>query len=119
MSTSLLLACILAALLLQLGIGIGVGLRRPGSKSLATEPLADGVAAHFESHGAWAGLREFRVADRVFEDPARSQCSFNLKPVDGAALAPFAPGQYPTLALKLAGASANDAVRTLLRCYSI
>ncbi|MFN8701335.1 MAG: 2Fe-2S iron-sulfur cluster-binding protein [Rhodospirillales bacterium] len=119
MSTSLLLACILAALLLQLGIGIGVGLRRPGSKSLATEPLADGVAAHFESHGAWAGLREFRVADRVFEDPARSQCSFNLKPVDGAALAPFAPGQYLTLALKLAGATANDAVRTLLRCYSI
>lgn len=117
MSTSLLLFCILAALLLQ--FGISVGLRRPGSKFLATEPQAGGVAARLEPHGAWSGLREFRVADRIFEDPARSQCSFKLESVDSVALAPFAPGQYLTLALKHAGATSNDAVRTLLRCYSI
>jgi uncharacterized protein len=118
MSTSLLLAGILAALLLQFGIGVGFGLRNRGSKPLAPAPLAAGTAA-LEPRGAWAGLRAFRVAQRVFEDPAQSQCSFRLEPVDGAALAPFAPGQYLTLALNLASATGNDAVQTLLRCYSI
>jgi uncharacterized protein len=115
MSTSLLLACILAALLLQLLIGVGYGLRKRGSRI----PSVPEPAAAFEPRGAWAGLREFRVADRDFEDPARSQCSFRLEPVDGVALAPFAPGQYLTLALQLGGAAAGDAVRTLLRCYSL
>ncbi len=119
MSTSLLLASIVAALLLQLGIGVSFGLRRRGPNALAKAPVAAGIPDVSEPSGAWAGLREFRVADRRFEDPARSQCSFRLEPVDGVALAPFAPGQYLTLALRLADATASDAVRTLMRCYSI
>lgn len=119
MSAGLLLAFILAAILLQLGIGVGFGLRTRSSRTLAAAPLAAGFADALEPRGAWAGLRAFRVVRRVFEDPARSQCSFHLAPIDGAALAPFAPGQYLTLALTLAGATAADAVRTLLRCYSI
>ncbi|MCA3261344.1 MAG: 2Fe-2S iron-sulfur cluster binding domain-containing protein [Telmatospirillum sp.] len=118
MSTSLLLAFILAALLLQLGIGFGFGLRRRLRFMRATVPLTAGFAPH-EPRGAWVGLRRFRVVRRVFEDPAQSQCSFRLAPVDGADLVPSAPGQYLTLALKLTGASASDAGRTILRCYSI
>lgn len=113
MSTSLLLACILAGLLLQLGIGVGFGLRRSDARRRAVVPLAGGFSA-IEPRGAWAGLRRFRLVRRVFEDPTQSQCSFHLEPIDGAALARFEPGQYLTLALNLA-----DAARPLLRCYSI
>jgi ferredoxin-NADP reductase len=115
MSTGLLLACIVAAMMLQLGVGVGFGLRKRGSGN----PAAPELAVPPAPRGAWAGLRAFRVVRRVYEDPARSQCSLHLAPVDGAALAPFAPGQYLTLALELAGASAADAARALLRCYSI
>jgi uncharacterized protein len=62
---------------------------------------------------AWAGLREFSVARREFEDAAQPQCSFYLEPVDGAVLPPFLPGQFLTFELNTGEA------RTLTRCYSL
>lgn len=49
---------------------------------------------HEAQHG-WTGFRRFRI-DRIVEqsDVIRS---FDLKPVDGQPLAPFAPGQYLTV----------------------
>ena len=65
---------------------------------------------------AWEGSRDFRVTGRAFEDPAQSQCSFTLVPVDGAPLPPFKPGQFLTFSLPVAGA---DAPGRVIRCYSI
>jgi ferredoxin-NADP reductase len=60
----------------------------------------------------WSGWRPFRVAAIV--DEARDVKSFYLAPVDGRPLAPFAPGQYLTFRLPLAGSEAP-----LVRCYSL
>lgn len=65
---------------------------------------------------AWEGARDFRVTGRVFEDPAQTQCSFMLAPVDGAPLAPFKPGQFLTFSLPVAG---PDLPVRVVRCYSI
>lgn len=67
---------------------------------------------------AWQGFRDFRVERKVFEDAARSVCSFYLKPVDGAALSTFRPGQYLTFRLEIADAS-TGAPQQLVRCYSL
>lgn len=66
--------------------------------------------------GAWAGSRDFRVTERLFEDAAQTQCSFVLAPVDGARLPPFKPGQFLTFSLPVAG---PDAPGRVTRCYSI
>jgi ferredoxin-NADP reductase len=67
---------------------------------------------------AWSGLRAFRVARRVFEDAAQTQCSFYLEPVDGLALPDYKPGQFLTFSLALPTAPGTDA-RTITRCYSL
>ncbi len=58
---------------------------------------------------------------RRFEDAAKSQCSFQLQPVDGMPLPAFRPGQYLTFSLR-AGDGAGGvagAERSLTRCYSL
>jgi ferredoxin-NADP reductase len=121
MSAPLLLAFILFAIILQLGAGIGVTSWLRRKAALASAQNAVGLSATPAPRGAWEGLRSFRVVDRTFEDPARSQCSFRLQPIDGVALTRFEPGQYLTFALKLVqpAAAGASALRTLLRCYSI
>jgi ferredoxin-NADP reductase len=60
----------------------------------------------------WEGWRPFRVSAIV--DEARNVKSYYFTPVDGRPLAPFAPGQYVTFGLPLAGAESP-----LARCYSL
>ena len=110
-----LLAWICFALLLQLGAGIGIGLwRRRHDRDKPFIP-ATAVSAK-PSSGAWAGWRDFRVKQRTFEDPANSQCSFYLEPVDQAALPPFKPGQFLTFQLPIEVAGTT---RDTIRCYSL
>lgn len=114
-----LLAWITAALLLQLAVGIAVVVRRRRLAAPATPIPADAT-----SHGpelARAGWREFRVAQRSFEDAARTQCSFHLQPVDGQPLPAFRPGQFLTFSLEVAaGADGEEpARRAITRCYSL
>lgn len=121
MTAALLLGWIVAALLLQLaaGIGLAVWLRRHAGPSLPHGTDAIGAAPVAAS--AWPGWRKFRVARREFEDAARTQCSFYLEPVDGAALAPFRPGQYLTFTARVAdpGTAPPGGQRTITRCYSL
>ncbi len=60
----------------------------------------------------WNGWRPFRVAAIV--DEARDVKSFYFTPVDGRALAAFAPGQYLTFRLPIA-----EGEGPLVRCYSL
>lgn len=120
MTAPLLLAYICAALLFQLAVGIGVAvLRRRGVVTRA--PATENGQTQQVSSGAWPGWRKFRVARREFEDPANTQCSFYLEPVDGAPLPPFKPGQFLTFTLQVAdaGAGAQGGQRSITRCYSL
>lgn len=124
MTVTLLLASIVAAWLLQLGLGVGVwAWRRRGHA--VQPPVMAGAPAPRDAQGAWPGWRAFRVQRREFEDAGHSQCSFYLAPVDGAPLPPFKPGQFLTFQFQLApeGGRAEPAAqgtaRTLTRCYSL
>lgn len=113
MTAAELLALISAALLMQLAAGIGWTAWRRRSAEAGARPVAP-ITKPARADAAWVGWREFRVAQRVFEDAAHSQCSFYLQPLDGQPLPAFEPGQYLTFALEgLATA------RTITRCYSL
>ena len=120
MTTSLLLAYICAALLLQLAVGISVAVWRRRHVVAGMTAGAD-VEAPRVSVGAWPGWRAFRVARREFEDGKHTQCSFYLQPVDGVSLPPFKPGQFLTFQLQLGDASAGvqHGHRSITRCYSL
>ncbi len=79
------------------------------------EVAGDGEAA---SAPGWNDFRALRVARRVYEDEARSVCSFHLVPSDGGPPPPFKPGQFLTFHLKVA-AHGPDGVREITRCYSL
>ena len=114
-----LLAWIIAALLLQLAVGIAVVVRRRRLAAPATPIPADATSNRPEL--ARAGWREFRVAQRSFEDAARTQCSFHLQPVDGQPLPAFRPGQFLTFSLEVAAGAGGEepARRAITRCYSL
>jgi uncharacterized protein len=114
-----LLELISLGLLCQLGVGVGLFFwhrRRPARAGVPDQATPDAARI-----GAWSGWREFRVLRRQHEDAAKSQCSFHLQPVDGAALPPFRPGQYLTVALQVGDGQADGTPvsRRLKRCYSI
>ncbi|MBP6338104.1 MAG: 2Fe-2S iron-sulfur cluster binding domain-containing protein [Vitreoscilla sp.] len=112
MTTVELLGLILAALLLQLVLGLGLSIWRRRAAPVTLPPSA--AASPGAGPGsAWAGWREFRVAQRRFEDAAQAQCSFYLQPTDGQPLPAFKPGQFLTFSLDVAAA------RTITRCYSL
>ena len=117
-TTVQLLAWILGALGLQALAGIAIAVWRRGQ---AVEQPAGELPQPkpTSSNGAWQGLRKFRVAQRCFEDVARSQCSFRLEPLDGQPLPPFKPGQYLTFTLDARGGAAAAAGRHITRCYSL
>ena len=78
MTAAELLGLIAAALLLQLMVGIAVLVHRSRVAPVATRAAADpGTGVRLNS--AWAGWRDFRVSQRVFEmQPglnARSTCN--------------------------------------------
>lgn len=116
MTAPQLLAWITAALLLQLAAGVAWALWRR-----ARAPAAGASAPPVRADAAWIGWREFRVVRRDYEDPAQSQCSFYLQPVDGQPLPAFKPGQFLTFSLELSETAAEAAAgsRTITRCYSL
>ncbi len=120
MTAPRLLALICAALLLQLAVGLAWALWRRRASAAVNPPAAQAAGA-VRSDAAWSGWRGFRVAQRVFEDLAQSQCSFYLQPVDGQPLPPFRPGQFLTFALDVATQAAGQvpASRSITRCYSL
>ncbi|MCX7227530.1 MAG: 2Fe-2S iron-sulfur cluster-binding protein [Burkholderiales bacterium] len=123
MTAPQLLALIVAAMLLQLGAGVGWMLWR-GRVGSVIGPAGPSVALPergARTEAAWQGLRAFRVTKREYEDAARSQCSFHLQPVDGAALPAFRPGQFLTFTLDVAapGPDGAMATRSVTRCYSL
>jgi len=120
MTATELLTLISAALLLQLAAGIGWTVWRQRATDADTSPVTP-TSAPYKSDAAWAGWRDFRVAQRVFEDETQSQCSFYLQPVDGQPLPPFKPGQFLTFALDVASRPSEGpaALRAITRCYSL
>lgn len=107
-----LLGYIGAATAVQLMLGIAIAVWRSKRK---VQIETQGIRVP-DRDAAWEGARDFRVLDRVFEDPAQTQCSFELAPVDGVSLAPFKPGQFLTFSLPVAG---TDSPGTVVRCYSL
>ncbi len=59
------------------------------------------------------------MVSRAYEDPARSQCSFHLQPVDGQPLPEFRPGQFLTFVLQLMDDARPGERRSVTRCYSL
>lgn len=111
-----LLGYISAALLVQIAVLIMIAVRNYRRAPL---PIISQSAILTPNRppAAWAGLREFTVVRREFEDSAHTICSFYLQPVDGLALADFLPGQFITVSL-VKQDSAKPA-QTLSRCYSL
>lgn len=66
----------------------------------------------------WKGARTFKVARKVFEDPAELVCSFYLEPTDGGPLPDYKPGQFLTFQLNVFDPVA-DAQKDIVRCYSL
>jgi ferredoxin-NADP reductase len=80
--------------------------------------LEDKLQQPLRYSAAWSGLRAFRVARRVYEDAAQTQCSFYLEPTDGRALPDYKLGQFLTFSLAIP-ASPGTAARFITRCYSL
>ena len=120
MSAAELLGLIAAAVLLQVIVGIAVSVwrRRGAPRPFPADASGDARAG---AGAAWSGWREFRVASRVFEDSAKTQCSFYLQPVDGRPLPTFRPGQFLTFSLDVAAEAEapSSATRTITRCDSL
>lgn len=70
------------------------------------------------SPAAWQDYRSFRVSSKVFEDQARSVCSFVLEPADGGPVAGFLPGQFLTFRLTVTD-PATGRPKAVVRCYSL
>jgi ferredoxin-NADP reductase len=117
MTASTLLLFISLFLGTQLMLGLAFTLLR---KSERKAPVihSDSAQQPKRQSAAWSGLRAFRVARRVFEDAAQTQCSFYLEPVDGLALPAYKPGQFLTFSIALPAAPGTD-LRTITRCYSL
>lgn len=117
MTASTLLLYISLMLGSQVLLGLVITLFRGRAVSL-TAVIDDMVQQSQRQPTAWSGLRSFRVARRVYEDAAQTQCSFYLEPVDGQALPDFKPGQFLTFSLLLP-AQPGAVARTMTRCYSL
>ena len=118
-TASTLLFYISLLLVSQALLGAAVGLLRMRARAKAAV-VHKPAQASLREPAAWSGLRAFRVARRVYEDAAQTQCSFYLEPVDGLALPDYQPGQFLTFSLPLAAAgAAGAAARRVTRCYSL
>ncbi len=118
MTAPLLLSYIFAAILLQVGGAMTAALWRR-RRSVAGDPVSDGNVV--QQSRAWPGWRDFRVAQREYEDAAQTQCSFYLAPVDGKPLPPFMPGQHLTFSLQISSTADGSLAspKPIVRCYSL
>ena len=113
MSALLLLGYILSALAIQFVL-VGIVAVWRGRRKANFDVTEVSNTRAVES--AWAGLRDFTVTARSFEDLAQTQCSFTLAPVDGIPLPPFKPGQFLTFSLPVDG---HEAPARVVRSYSM
>ena len=119
-TASQLLSYILSGILLQILVLAGVAVWRRHTTLQAPTAIPVAPPADSQRDLAWAGHRGFRVLRREIEDPAGSQCSFYLAPMDGKLLAPFKSGQFLTFQLQVAGcAQTNTKPQIVTRCYSL
>ncbi|KAI4601222.1 hypothetical protein KJ359_012412 [Pestalotiopsis sp. 9143b] len=65
--------------------------------------LANREQQLYRDFEAWKGWRRFIVEKKTRETPEGDVVSFNLKPVDGAPLPKFKPGQYVSLRVRVPG----------------
>ncbi|MCL2021112.1 MAG: 2Fe-2S iron-sulfur cluster-binding protein [Betaproteobacteria bacterium] len=122
-----LLLWIVFAILLQLAIYLAIAfarhwgeyrkLQRQAASSLIGVPLPEPEPEDSLHKAAWQGFREFRVESRKIEDAFGTICSFYLKPVDGAPLPSFQPGQFLTFRFDLPKESGGS--EQIIRCYSL
>ncbi len=117
-----LLGLIVAAVLLQALVVAVMAIRRR-ARDAATTPGAEAAVEPAPTAGrpapAWPGTRPWRVRERHLEDPAGTQCSFVLEPLDGSAPPSFRPGQFLTFVLDVADPQAPGGRRPVTRCYSL
>lgn len=66
----------------------------------------------------WKGVREFKVARKVFEDPAKLVCSFYLESTDGLPIPEYKPGQFLTFQLTVNDPKSGG-TKDIVRCYSL
>lgn len=123
MTLSSLTWLIVLAIAVQVAVWIAMVLSRRWREyaSLSNRPTeSDGPTPVVVGSGAadWDGFRPFRVDRKVYEDEARSTCSFYLVPVDGAPLPAFEPGQYLTLREDVTGPG-DKQPSLATRCYSL
>lgn len=114
-STLLLYICLFLGSQVLLGVAYAL-VRRRANAAVATRH--DKPPQPRNQPAAGSGPRAFRVARRVYEDAAQTQCSFYLEPVDGLPLPDYKPGQFLTFSLLLA-AEAGAVARPVTRCYSL
>lgn len=120
-----LLLWIVLGIALQLGLFLGIGFwqhwqsynRLKRTQSPADSAALEGSPPE-EAAAGWSGLRNFKLARRVFEDAARQICSFYLEPEDGQPLSPYKPGQFLTFRLDVPGADGSG-IEQITRCYSL
>ena len=117
MTAPLLLAFISTSIILQILIAFGVAAWRLQSAKIVSSPVGAKDLANI-AKGAWTGWRIFRVESCAFEDPAATQRSLLLAPVDGLPLPDFAPGQYLTFSIDRS-AQPDEPERPIVRCYSM
>lgn len=125
MTSLVLLFWIAAGIVLQLATYLGIVFWRhwQGYQALQDTaadlnlPLSQATPGESVIPAAWAGWRGFRVERKVYEDAARSICSFYLVPEDGQALPPFHPGQFLTFGLDIPGDQGGN--ERIIRCYSL
>lgn len=77
--------------------------------------LPDALTGHAP---LWKGLRTFKVARKVFEDPAKLVCSFYLEATDGSPLPDYKPGQFLTFQLTVRDLASGEP-KDIVRCYSL
>lgn len=127
MTSFSLLLWIASGIVLQLAIFLGIGFWRKWMdfQALPTRGVESDVLAGQNALSSsdvnilpsWTGFRTFRVSSKVYEDAAKSICSFYLIPEDGHPIPSFLPGQFLTFRLDVPNKSGE--IEQIIRCYSL
>lgn len=116
MTTSRLLLYIVLGILTQVICALCVYLWRKRRGGVGAPNVESGASRPQENATAWLA---FRVTRKEFEDPAQTQCSFYLEPVDRNPLPDYRPGQYLTFSVPATDSRGANSDRTITRCYSL
>lgn len=125
MTASGLFALIFIGIVLQIGTAAAVAFVRHWrvyvelkGRVANAEPASPPRHPPTPALAAWRDYRPFRVRSKVFEDQARSICSFVLEPADSGPLPDFLPGQFLTFRLSVTDPTTGQ-LKPIVRCYSL